>query len=595
MLRRLDGPPSPALATTLRTTGLLAQLDPVALDAVTAEVEWQFLAADDELFAAGEPAAGMSILVAGRLDVRDEHHVRLRRIGVGEPVGESSLLSDRLTTTSVRAARDSVLAYLSRQRFEQLALTHPAVLLALTRVLADRLRHADAARPVHDAALVLAVAPASRGARVDAFARRLADRWTPGRARCVGAREAAAELGPLGDAASPDHERLTRWLHAHEHAHAALILVADADDSAWTRFVLREADTVLLVADAGASPTSPIAALHRPAREGAADRRELVLLHPPRTTTPQGTRRWLDAFPVAAHHHVREGDDLDLDRVVRCLTGRAITLVLSGGAARAIAHIGAVQALEEAHVPVDRVCGTSMGAVVAGLLARGRDAEQTRVVMRRHLVEQSIYDLTVPLVSAVAGRHLDRFMTACFGDLHIEDLWRPFFCVSSNLGRGVAVVHDRGRVADAVRCSSAVPGLFPPVQRGGELLIDGLFLDNMPVAAARRRAAGRVIAVNVISLADPGFGAFPEGRGVAQWLRALNPFAAAWQPPPIVGLVLQAFFLGTMTAAEQARRDVDLYVEPPVGHIQFLETARFDEAVELGHRAMQASLATWRP
>lgn len=593
MLRTLDGPPSPTLATTLRSCDLLAQLDPAALDAIVAEFEWQFLPADDELYAPGQAPAGMTILVAGRLDVRDEHHVRLRRIAVGEPVGETSLLTDRVATTSVRAARDSVLAHLSRPKFEQLALTHPTVLLALTRVLADRLRQADAAHAVRDTSLVVAIAPASRGVPADAFARRLAERWPAGQARSLAARDAAAELGPADPAADTAHAHLTRWLHAHEQTHAALLLVADPGDSAWTRFVLREADVVLLLADATASPDAPISALHQPAREGAADRRELVLLHPRHTRAPQGTRRWLTAFPVAAHHHVRAGDDRDLDRLARGLTGRAHILVLSGGAARSIAHIGVLQALEQANVPIDLVCGTSMGAVVAGLHARGRDAEQIRVLMRRHLVEQSIYDLTVPLVSAVAGRHLDRFMDACFADARIEDLWLPFFCVSSNLGRGVPVIHDSGRVADAVRCSSAVPGLFPPVKHGDDLLIDGLFLDNMPVAAARRRAAGRVIAVNVISLADPGFGAFPEGRGVAQWVRALNPFAAAWQPPPIVGLVLQAFFLGTMTAAEQARRDVDLYVEPPVGHIQFLETAKFDEAVEIGRRTMQARLTAW--
>src|SRR6185436_10326630 len=98
-----------------------------------------------------------------------------------------------------------------------------------------------------------------------------------------------------------------RWLQDLESGHDTVLLQAQEDDSAWTRFCLRQADTVLLVADARGVPGgTPVAErLREPGRSATADRRELVLVHPDGTRLPSGTRRWLDRFPVSAHHHVR--------------------------------------------------------------------------------------------------------------------------------------------------------------------------------------------------------------------------------------------------------------------------------------------------
>ncbi|MCK6590908.1 MAG: cyclic nucleotide-binding domain-containing protein [Polyangiaceae bacterium] len=604
MIRPLADPPSQSLHRILRRTDVFSELSNTEIQALSAELEWMSLPADETLFQKGDAGDSLFITVSGRLEAFDPEAPPEQRVWgrvmPGELVGEMAILTGDPRRATVRALRDSVLLRLTKARFLQLVERNPRMLLSLSRLLLERIEEATSLERKAPLRPLIALAPITRGARVDALARRLSTELaTFGPTLAVHAADVMDAIGvdvaeaELGTAA---HQKLVRWLQDEESRREAILLLADAENTPWTRFCIRQADSVLLVADVRDMPggTGASDLLQRHGRSATGDRRELVLVHPDATKLPRGTRRWLDAFPVDSHHHVRLGERADIRRLSRYLTGRAVALALSGGAARGFAHVGVIRAFEETGIPVDLVCGTSMGALFGGLLALGWSYGQIAEAGHEAFVKSSIFDITLPLVSALSGKRLEQFLERCFGDAQIEDLWLRYFCMACNLSSAVPVRIRRGSAGKAIRSSSSVPGLFAPVNRDGQLLVDGLFLNNLPAELAKKEARGRTVAVNVIQAADPKLWS-PLARGggpVSQAARMINPFKGQWVPP-IMELVMQCFFLSTIHASERVRKMVDLYIEPRMERFGFLEAKAFDEAALAGYEAAKPQLEEW--
>lgn len=179
--------------------------------------------------------------------------------------------------------------------------------------------------------------------------------------------------------------------------------------------------------------------------------------------------------------HVRDGNKRDEHRLARLVSGRARCLVLGGGGARGLAHIGVIAAFEEAGLAVDFLGGTSMGAIVAASLAMDLDAGAIRSRLADAFIGQNpLNDYTLPYHALTRVSKVDAALRMSFGDLWIEELWLPYFCVSSNLTTGGAMVHGNGDLATALRASIAIPGLLPPVMSSDGVLVDGGMMNNLP-------------------------------------------------------------------------------------------------------------------
>ncbi|MEQ8716282.1 MAG: cyclic nucleotide-binding domain-containing protein [Acidimicrobiales bacterium] len=574
---------------------LFGSADPDTLELAESLMEWVNIPAGQTLFAEGDESDAAWFVVSGRLHAAvgtggDE--VVLGEIGRGEMVGEMGLLDDTPRSASVYAVRDSHLVRLDRAAFALVMERSPKVVMEVARTVLRRVRSGGEPAATRQAIVVVGAGP---DVDVDGAARQLFEALGPDRSAILDSAEVDRHLGRDAISQSPDHGvgalRLDYWLGELEETRRFIVLVADRTWSPWTRRAVRAADHVLVVADAAADPTPD--GVERSVLEFLADHHHvpttLVLVHDPSTALPRGTTRWLDRRPGVAHLHMRRDHSGDIARVARLVTGRGVSLVLSGGGARGFAHLGVLRLCEEMAIPVDMVAGTSMGAVMGTGPALGYDARGWEAVAVQRF--ENLFDYTLPLVAVLRGRRVAEAFESALGDTGIEDLWIPYFCVSSSLTHATEVIHDSGNLAVAVRASTAIPGVLPPVPFGDELLVDGGLLNNLPLDEMRRRnPSGTVLAIDVSPTDAPsldvGFGLSLSGWR-ALWDR-LDRRRGHDAPPTLPGILVRSTLMASVQNRDRLVREghADLYVHLPLEDCGLLD---FDAVASMADRGEQAS------
>ncbi|MDP3177111.1 MAG: cyclic nucleotide-binding and patatin-like phospholipase domain-containing protein, partial [Spirochaetaceae bacterium] len=424
----------------------LGEIDEGKYEFIEPRFEWVHVDRDETLFSKGDPADCMYILVHGLLHVVDEDTPGQERIiasiSRGEIVGEMAILSGETRTATVRAIRDSDLVRLTKAGFEEIYEAYPGVSMAILRILVNRLKDRGRA-PRRRGAVNIALVPAGPGVPLAEFAQRLhAALSASDRTALLNSAKVAAEFSSNPGIAQasdedPRHLGLITWLEELESVNDFVLYESDAIPSPWTRRCLRQADQVLIVGRAGDDP--------KPGRiEGewllenesvTKAAQSLALIHPDGSKLPSGTMEWLTKRRAASHHHVRWDNEADFARLARIVSKRAVGLVLGGGGARGMAHLGVIRALEERGIPVDFIGGASIGAILGGAYAMGMDSEcLTRLCKDSFQKHNPFSDVTIPIISLLRSRKIERAARAAYGDARIEDLWLGFFCVSTNLG-----------------------------------------------------------------------------------------------------------------------------------------------------------------
>jgi NTE family protein len=297
------------------------------------------------------------------------------------------------------------------------------------------------------------------------------------------------------------------------------------------------------------------------------------------------TNEWRKACEASRLFHWRGLEDSDAARLARVIARRSIGLVLSGGGARAYAHIGVVRALRETGLPFDIVGGTSMGAIVAACVAMGWDDEEIEWRIRKAFVESNpLGDYMLPVVGLVRGRRVEHRLAEHFGETLIEDLEIPYFAVSTDLASGSPRVHDGGLLRKALRASISLPGILPPVIDGDGLLVDGAVLKNFPVDVLRDLHRGPIIGVDVARRDGIDLEDFRDPPGFFGWVAAHGLQAA----PPIASLLMRAATLAV--DPWEGRSGADLLIAPDMPDIDMRDWKRFEEAVAAGYEATVEAL-----
>ncbi len=569
-------------------------------------LEWINLPGGAVLFREGEESDSLYVIVSGRLRAvvvgEDGGERVLREMSRGEMVGELGVLTGEKRSATIYAIRDSAVVKMPKAALDRLMQSYPPVVMRITRTIANRLRLSHVTSRPTNTLMTFALVPAGASVPVADFARRLAGALAAyGATLHVNRARLDGWLGAGVADASPDgvaNCRMVAWLSEQESHYRYLLYEADAAPSNWTSRCIRQADRVLILAEANADP-QPRETERQMASTGTAARAELVLLHAPSTRRPLGTHRWLEPRRIHGHHHVRQDNEEDLERLVRRITGRALGLVLSGGAARGYAHIGVWRALREAGFPIDLVGGTSMGALLGAGYVLGLDDEgQLDQLLQSFASSRKVIDVTVPVVSLLASRKVTDILQTMFGDTRIEDLWRPFFCISSNLTRAKPMIHRQGPVWEAVRASLAIPGIFSPVLYEGDVLVDGGVLNNWPVdvMAEEFSQGGPIVAVNINPdrdlIREYNFG--PSISGWRALLGRLSPFGKKIAAPSIFETIVRTMLVNDVQRARAKRGLADLHIHPPVERYATFDWDRYPEIREIGYCAAQQAIEEWR-
>ncbi|MDH5215717.1 MAG: patatin-like phospholipase family protein, partial [Gammaproteobacteria bacterium] len=478
---------------------------------------------------------------------------------------ENALLSGARRTAAVIALRDTELMRFSKSAFDHLAREFPSAMLNIARLTVARLERSMRLETPRVSSRTFAVIGNNAGVDAREFASNL-----------------SRELAPLGrtevftrDTAS---QHTSVWFNEIEARRDFVLYVADPSSLAWTRQCVAQADTLILLADAREDPgpwpgLDTMGAVNPIARNA-----ELVLLQR-RIIRPGTAKRWLEHFPVAHHHHVRSREDIG--RLARLITGNAIGLVLSGGGARGFAHIGVIKAIREAGIPIDHCGGTSVGSIMASGVAAGWGTSMLINRHRRNFVDQNpLGDFTLPLISLASGRRVTRLLRREVGDVDIEDLPLPFFCVSTNLTQGETNVHRSGPLWHALRASVAIPGVLPPVFHDKQILVDGGVLNNLPVDVMREFGRGRIIGVDVGSEHSLVACDDVDETSVFGRLQLIREKRA----PNILQLLLRAGSLSSRLATATNREQSSILLTPPLDGIDVLDWKAFDRALEAGYR-----------
>jgi NTE family protein len=517
---------------------------------------------DDLLFRQGEPADAMYVVLSGRLEalvaVGASERV-IRAFKRGEVIGELGLLAETERSASIRAIRRSQLLRIDADDFARLVDHSPAFGRDLSRSLALRLQQSGpslsaAPQPPRTIAVVFLHDGLARILPPETLAESLR-RW-----------------GSLGVMSSPETRSAVaraETLRDLENRFDRVLLVAvgiDADSS-WTSFCVHEADALVVVASA----STPLPDPHE-ARPLLGCHLILVGGEALAETAP-----WLDRLRARGHTLAEAPDGEAVERMVRRTIGKSVGLVLSGGGARGLAHIGVLEVLCESGILIDRVGGCSMGAFVAALFAMGMSPAAIHGVSREELVRRKPFaDYTIPRVSLIRAVRAEEMLRRIFRELSIEQLPRDFFCVSADLLTAELVVHRRGSVVRAVGASMSLPGLAPPVVDGERLLVDGGVLDNLPIDVMAAADEGPIIAVDVMRKIGR------EGQVARDRKRPAL--------PTIVETLSRATALGSWHLAGRNQARAALVITPDLPSVGTFDWRQIDAVVEAGRDAARRAL-----
>ncbi|KAG6911335.1 hypothetical protein DXG01_001006 [Tephrocybe rancida] len=610
-------------------------------------LDWMQVNAGQVLWRPEDVSDSFYIVINGRLRAITESESGAVTIvgeyGQGDTVGELDVITSSPRRNTVHAIRDTELIRMPQTLFN-------AISARLLRMIASRVRDevdsSSTAQARHSGPdlghnntnlKTVAILPVSRNVPIDAFARKL-------QAALEGIGASTSFLNQASISSHLGRHAFTRmgklksagWLADQEQKYRTVLYVADSPvNSSWTQTCIRQADCVMIVGmgdDVGLGEYERLLLSMK-----TTARKELILLHPDRTIAPGSTREWLKNRPwVHRHIHVElsglvlpipksatvakdpdavialknlkdkvqsgiqkyRGTTADLrpqrsphindfSRLARRICGKSIGLVLGGGGARGIAHLGLIRALEEYEIPIDHIAGTSIGAFIGGLYAKEGDlisasGRAKQFSGRMGNIWRVLSDVTYPIVA----------YTTAFYDLHIEDMWLPYFCNTTNIITSRMELHETGYAWRFIRASMTLVGLLPPLCDNGNLLVDGGYIDNLPVAAMFSMGASEVFACDVGSWIWPKLDDnSPRNFGdtVSGWwllLNRWNPFSNARHVPAITEIQSRLAYVSSVKTLEDAKVAKGcFYIQMPVHDYGTLQFSKFEEINQKGYLA----------
>lgn len=322
---------------------------------------------------------------------------------------------------------------------------------------------------------------------------------------------------------------------------------------------------------------------------------ELILLHDDSIEQPKDTINWLTLSNFTLHHHLRLNAPEGYHRLIRSVCGKKVGLVFGGGGVKAWACLGALKAIIDSKIPIDAIGGTSAGALAAAPYALHLNYEETLLDFQKYVESAtnlfSWKNLTWPLISLIDAKKSTLLLKKLVTDTKIEDLWIPFFANSCNLNTSKEVIHRHGYLWEALRSSTAIPGIAPPLVLDGQMHVDGGIVNNLPVDTMRLMIGNESkiicvslshIDVDTIRYNFPPIIPFRVGL-----LRKLRLGYLDYKFPPFLYTFLNALLVGASTREKINREAADISICPDLKTYRTLkiDSLKSEELIELGYKS----------
>ena len=588
---------------------LFGDIEPTRLKYLLQESQLQHVETGEILFRENDAPEGLYVVIAGRLSVDTTDNagnvVKLAVVHSGDTIGEYALLTDSRRYATVYATRESMVAMLPREQFNEHIMTEPDLLASVAKLIVKRqlVNVRGKVQQATDTNFVLI--PLDERLPVRRLAQHLASAFSEDDNPLVMDNNTFDLMyGKSGVSSTsfvdPFSSSISAWMDDKENHFSHVVYVASTMWDAWTQRCINRADRIILIVSARNENDDALRPIEKQLNELYKDahvkpRIELVLAHPSRVEQPENTERWLRHRSIDAFHHIRIGDRKHIQRLRRRITGTARGLVLSGGGARGYAHLGVQRAIEEIGLDIDYVGGASMGGLLGAAISLGKSYRDVCDLSERFANSSALFDYTLPIVSLMKSHKLTRFCREVYGDTRIEDLWIPYFCVSSNLSNGREYVHQRGYLWKAVRTTTSLPGIFSPIPTvTGDLLTDGSVLNTFPVDVMHRlMSGGSILGVDVSQIGEI-HQAYSYGSSLSGWqvfLSRINPFKDPLRAPRIIETLFRSADIKSFQRINETRELLDTLIVPDVKDFALLDFKSYPEISDIGYEEAMRVIA----
>uniref|UniRef100_A0A8C3J8F1 lysophospholipase n=1 Tax=Calidris pygmaea TaxID=425635 RepID=A0A8C3J8F1_9CHAR len=612
-------------------------------------IDWMAVEAGRALYRQGDKSDCTYIALNGRLrSVIQKGSGKKELIGEygrGDLIGVVEALTRQPRATTVHAVRDTELAKLPEGTLNNIKRRYPQVVTRLIHLLSQKiLGNLQQLRgPFASSGLGMASSsePTNPTSNLSTVAVLPVCDDVPTAAFTLELKHALNAIGPtllltsdiirarLGSSAldSIQEYRLSGWLAQQEDIHRIVLYQTDSTLTPWTVRCIRQADCILIV---GLGDQEPALGELEQMLENTAVRalKQLVLLHREDGPSPSRTVEWLNMRSwCSGHLHIRcprrvfsrrsptklremyekvfeknANRHSDFSRLARVLTGNTIALVLGGGGARGCSHIGVIKAMEESGIPIDLVGGTSIGAFIGALYAEERSAVRTKQRAREwakcmNSTFKTVLDLTYPITSMFSGSAFNASINKVFEDKQIEDLWLPYFNVTTDITASAMRVHTDGSLWRYVRASMTLSGYLPPLcdPKDGNLLMDGGYINNLPADIARNMGAKTVIAIDVGSQDETDLCNYGDSLS-GWWLlwKRLNPWAEKVKVPDMAEIQSRLAYVSCVRQLEVVKSSSYCeYIRPPIDRFKTMDFRKFDEIYDVGYQHGKVVFEGW--
>jgi len=476
----------------LKTYPIFSHFSFLSLEKLLAESELIDMPPASILFEIHDPSEHIYYILDGYVELFPSKNCdhKIASVRSGNLLGETSILADEPHSFTARTNKKSQLLKIPKSVFLKFFEDDPEVLMQLTQFVAKRLRRmvmglTTENYPFKNIVLYNTVPELS----LESF-------------KYYFKEPALQDKTHIYDKKSFLNSKLDilPFLFQTENTTGINIFFLEPDNSTWNQHILFHAEYIYLVVAEETWEQLPNEILNK---ENALFC-DIVIWH--KNPPPyKNTQEFYARYPFKRHHHFRDVAN-DYLRLYRYMTGQAIGLVIGAGGFKGYAHYGIIKAILESDIPIDCIGGCSFGAAIGAALAENFEWETFK-----NIYEQSIGQLknkkryklpfTIPITSLLSGEIATTMLQNVYQDRYIEDIPINFFCVTANLSTREKEIKKSGKIWEWLRASLSLPGIFPPLEKEGNIYVDGAVCTSLPVLDMRQylNDSGKVISLDVRS------------------------------------------------------------------------------------------------